>query len=59
MKDEVENELILPSIRESEQYKKAINKRQTLSELGDPDVEHPFETLLAKIEFILQKQKIQ
>jgi chromosome partitioning protein len=49
MKDEVENELILPSIRESEQYKKAINKRQTLSELGDPDLEYPFETLLAKI----------
>jgi chromosome partitioning protein len=27
MKDEVENELILPSIRESEQYKKAINAK--------------------------------
>ena len=58
MKDEVENELILPSIRESEQYKKAINKRQTLSELGHPDLEYPFEILLAKIEFLLQ-QKVQ
>ncbi|MEG4989776.1 ParA family protein [Microcoleus sp. BR0-C5] len=58
MKDEVENELILPSIRESEQYKKAINKRQTLSELGHPDLEYPFEILLAKIESLLQ-QKVQ
>jgi chromosome partitioning protein len=58
MKDEVENELILPSIRESEQYKKAINKRQTLSELGHPDLEYPFEIMLAKIESLLQ-QKVQ
>jgi len=36
MKDEVENELILPSIRESEEYKKVFNKRQTLRELGHP-----------------------
>jgi len=58
MKDEVENELILPSIRESEQYKKAINKRQTLSGLGHPDLEYPFEILFAKIESLLQ-QKVQ
>ncbi|MEG4109752.1 hypothetical protein [Microcoleus sp. S13_C5] len=45
-----------PSIRESEQYKKAINSRKSLSELGRPDLEYPFEILLAKIESLLQQK---
>jgi chromosome partitioning protein len=54
MKDKVKNELILPSMRESEQYKKAINKHQSLRELGHPDLEYPWEILLAKSEFFFK-----
>jgi len=56
MQDEVGAELILPSIRESEQYKKAINRRKSLSELGHPQLEYPFKILLAKIESLLQQK---
>ena len=56
MQDEVGAELILPSIRESEQYKKAINRRKSLSELGHSDLEYPFEILLAKIESLLPQK---
>ena len=34
MRSEVGEQLVLPSIRESERFKQAINKRITLSELG-------------------------
>ncbi len=49
MRDEAGAELVLPSIRESERYKQAINKRTTLSELGYADLEYPFEILIEKI----------
>lgn len=46
MKEEVEANLILPSILESERYKQAINKQQSLESLGFPDLEYPFESLV-------------
>ncbi|WP_292829650.1 hypothetical protein [Nostoc sp. JL33] len=49
MRDEVGVGLVLPSIRESERYKQAINKRTTLSQLGYNDLEYPFEILVEKI----------
>lgn len=49
MAEEVGKVLILPSIKESEQYKKAINQGKTLSQLGHPDLEYPFEALLTLI----------
>lgn len=49
MRDEVTEGLVLPSIRESERYKQAINKRTTLSELGYIELEYPFEILTEKI----------
>ncbi|WP_083602366.1 ParA family protein [Hydrococcus rivularis] len=50
MKEEVEDaNLILPSILESERYKQAINKQQSLESLGFPDLEYPFEVLVTLI----------
>ncbi len=49
MKEEVKD-LILPSIRESERYKQAINKQLSLEKLGYPELEYPFEVLISKIE---------
>lgn len=49
MRSEVGEQLVLPSIRESERFKQAINKRITLSELGYQDLEYPFEILIEKI----------
>lgn len=49
MREEVGKELVLPSIRESERYKQAINKRTTLQQMGYADLEYPFEVLLDKI----------
>lgn len=46
----VSKELILPSIRESEKFKQAISREQSLEELGVPDLGYPFETLLKKIQ---------
>lgn len=37
---------IFPSIRESEQYKKAIRQGNLLSELGHADLEYPFEKIM-------------
>lgn len=48
MREEVKN-LILPSIRESERYKQAINQQISLEKLGYPDLEYPFEVLIDKI----------
>ncbi len=50
MKEEVGEELMLPSIRESERYKQAINKQQTLENLGYPDLEYPLVLLMKQIE---------
>jgi chromosome partitioning protein len=50
MKDEVGSNLMIPSIRESERYKQAINQRKTLTELGYPDLEYPIEYLIKNIE---------
>jgi chromosome partitioning protein len=50
MRDEVGAELMLPSIRESERYKQAINKRMTLAAMGYADLEYPFEVILSKIQ---------
>jgi chromosome partitioning protein len=37
---------ILPSIRESEQFKRAIRTGKLLSELGYPDLQYPFEQII-------------
>lgn len=50
MASTVSKELILPSIRESEKFKQAISREQSLEELGVPDLGYPFETLLKKIQ---------
>ncbi len=49
MREEVGEQLVLPSIRESERYKQAINRRTTLSNLGYQELEYPFEVLIDKI----------
>jgi chromosome partitioning protein len=49
MREEVGEPLVLPSIRESERYKQAINRRTTLSHLGYQELEYPFEILIDKI----------
>jgi chromosome partitioning protein len=49
MRDEVGEDLVIPSIRESERYKQAINKRTTLSEMGYTELEYPFGILIDKI----------
>ena len=50
MRDEVGEDLMVPSIRESERYKQAINQQKTLTELGYPDLEYPIESLFERIE---------
>lgn len=42
-------ELMLPTVRESEQVKKAINRRQTLRDLGHVDLQYPFEMVVEKL----------
>ncbi len=53
MREEVGEIFILPSIRESERYKQAINRRSTLGEMGYNDLEYPFEVLIDKIKTII------
>src|SRR5919199_2573079 len=53
MLDEVGQDLMLPSIRESERYKQAINKRTTLKAMGYADLEYPFEVIVSKIQQLL------
>lgn len=43
-------DLVLPSIRESEKFKQAINRGQTLHEMGQDDLAYPIEFLAKKIE---------
>lgn len=42
-------DLVLPSIRESEKFKQAINRGQTLHEMGQTDLAYPLEVLVEKI----------
>jgi len=56
MRSEVGETLVLPSIRESERFKQAINRRSTLSELGYPDLEYPFEILIEKISNLMGRK---
>lgn len=58
MREEVGEALILPSIRESERYKQAINRRATLSDMGYADLEYPFDVLLNKIKQLLGEETI-
>lgn len=37
---------VLPSILESEQFKKSIDQNKTLTELGHPQLEYPFEEII-------------
>lgn len=57
MRDEVGEALILPSIRESERYKQAINRRSTLSEMGYGELEYPFNVLIDKISKLTKQRK--
>lgn len=43
-------DLVLPSIRESEKFKQAINKGLTLHEMGQKDLAYPIEVLATTIE---------
>jgi chromosome partitioning protein len=58
MQEEVGAALILPSIRESERYKQAINRRTLLSDMGYADLEYPFEIILDKIKQILGNEAV-
>lgn len=42
---------ILPSIRESEQFKRALRRGQLLSDLGHPDLEYPFEQIIERLAY--------
>lgn len=42
-------DLVLPSIRESEKFKQAINRGQTLYEMGQDELAYPIEVLVEKI----------
>lgn len=55
MANEVGVNLVLPSIRESERYKQAISKGVTLSDLGMPDLEYPFEVLSQRIQKLIER----
>jgi chromosome partitioning protein len=59
MREEVGENLILPSIRESERYKQAINRRSTLSDMGYPELEYPFEVLIKKIIKLMKNKKLK
>jgi len=41
---------VLPSVLESEQFKKALDTGQTLAQLGHQDLEHPFVTICQLLE---------
>lgn len=50
MRTIAENIPILPSILESEQFKKAIDKGVTLSSLGFPRLEYPFQQIIERLQ---------
>ena len=41
---------IIPSIRESEQYKRAIRQGKLLADLGYSDLQYPFEKIIEALE---------
>ena len=50
MREIVEELQILPSIRGSEQYKKAIRQGRSLADLGHADLQYPFEKIIEALE---------
>ncbi|CAD5988954.1 Sporulation initiation inhibitor protein Soj (plasmid) [Planktothrix tepida] len=50
-------DLVLPSIRESEKFKQAINKGLTLHEMGQEDLAYPIEVLATAIEKLEGQKK--
>jgi len=40
---------VMPSIRESEQFKRALRQGKLLSDLGHPDLQYPFEKIIEKL----------
>ena len=51
-------DLLLPTIRESEKYKQAMNQGLTLHDMGQKDLAYPIEILAAKIEQLAQPVEI-
>ncbi len=49
MREIAEGIAVFPSIRESEQFKRAIRNGKLLSELGHPDLQYPFEQIIELI----------
>lgn len=49
MAEVVGEPLVLPTIRESEQYKEALNQKMTPGELGYEDLDYPFNVLASKL----------
>lgn len=41
---------VLPSVRESDQFEKAINQKVMLADLGHEDLEYPFQVLVQKLQ---------
>jgi chromosome partitioning protein len=50
MKEIAEGIKIFPSMRESEKFKTAIRQNQTLTQLGFPDLDYPFEEIARVLE---------
>jgi len=50
MKQIADDVPIFPSIRESEQFKRAIRYGQTLADLGFPDLQYPFEEIAGALQ---------
>lgn len=59
MAELVGQQTMLPSIRESEQFKEAINQKLTPHELGYKDLEYPFEVLIEKMTRLAKTEKAQ
>jgi chromosome partitioning protein len=45
----LQQDLVMPSIRESEKFKQAINQGLTLHEMGQKDLAYPIELLAEKM----------
>lgn len=54
MAGEIGENVMLPSIRESEKYKQAISQGVLLEDLGYPDLAYPFESLIDRIREVLK-----
>ncbi len=55
----VGQQTMLPSIRESEQFKEAINQKLTPHELGHKDLEYPFEVLIEKMTQLTKTERTE